>query len=85
VSQADIESRLQFVSNFVYRGHGIGLLRQPTVTKHSRAVHSYAVTEVGFPQIPVFAVYSNRKFLPLRLNVFLEALAAWKGPLWLRE
>jgi hypothetical protein len=34
---------------------------------------------------PVFAVYSNRKLLPLRLKVFLEALAAWKSPLWLRE
>jgi len=29
-------------------------------------------------------VYSNRKFRPLRLNIFLEALAAWKSPLWLR-
>jgi DNA-binding transcriptional LysR family regulator len=37
------------------------------------------------PQIPLFAVYSNRKFRPLRLNIFLEALAAWKSPLWLRE
>jgi len=27
----------------------------------------------------------SRKFLPLRLNVFLEALAAWNSPLWLRE
>jgi hypothetical protein len=36
-------------------------------------------------QIPVFAVYSSRKFLPLRLSVFLEALAAWKSPLWLRD
>jgi DNA-binding transcriptional LysR family regulator len=33
----------------------------------------------------VFAVYSNRKFLPLRLNIFLNALAAWKSPLWIRE
>jgi hypothetical protein len=37
------------------------------------------------PQIPVFAVYSNRKFLPLRLKVFLEALAAWQSPPWLKE
>jgi hypothetical protein len=35
--------------------------------------------------IPVFAVYSNRKFLPLRLNVFLQALAAWESPLWIKE
>jgi hypothetical protein len=27
----------------------------------------------------------NRKFLPVRLNVFLNALAAWKSPLWIKE
>jgi hypothetical protein len=37
------------------------------------------------PEIPIFAVYSNRKFLPMRLNVFLKALAAWKSPLWIKE
>jgi DNA-binding transcriptional LysR family regulator len=35
--------------------------------------------------IPVFAVYPSRKFLPLRLNVFLEALATWKSPLWISD
>lgn len=37
------------------------------------------------PQIPVFATYPSRKFLPSRLKVFLEALAAWQSPLWNRE
>jgi hypothetical protein len=45
----------------------------------------YVFAKVTSPIIPVFAVYSNRKFLPLRLSVFLEALAGWKSPLWLRE
>jgi DNA-binding transcriptional LysR family regulator len=37
------------------------------------------------PQIPVFAVYPSRRFLPLRLSVFLEALATWKSLMWTRE
>ena len=34
--------------------------------------------------IPVFAVYPSRKFLPSRLSVFLEALAKWNSPLWVK-
>ena len=35
--------------------------------------------------IPVFALYSSRRFLPSRLSLFLEALAAWKSPLWIKD
>src|ERR1700682_2624479 len=82
ISSRDFNS----VSTFVYRGHGIGLLPS---TYCDEALASGALIRLlpkcASPQIPVFAVYSNRKFLPLRLNVFLEALADWKSPLWLRE
>jgi DNA-binding transcriptional LysR family regulator len=81
ISSRDFNS----VSTFVYRGHGIGLLPS---TYCDEALTSGALIRLlpkwASPQIPVFAVYSNRKFLPLRLKVFLEALAAWKSPLWLR-
>src|ERR1700732_2052551 len=81
ISSRDFNS----VSTFVYRGHGIGLLPS---TYCDVALASGALIRLlpkwASPQIPVFAVYSNRKFLPLRLKVFLEALAAWKSPLWLR-
>jgi DNA-binding transcriptional LysR family regulator len=74
------------VSSFVHRGHGVGLLPS---TYCEDALASGALIRLllkwASPQIPVFAVYSNRKFLPLRLKVFLEALAAWKSPLWLRD
>ena len=73
-------------STFVHRGHGIGLLPS---TYCDEAFASGALIRLlpkwASPQIPVFAVYSNRKFLPLRLNVFLKALAAWKSPLWIKE
>ena len=82
ISSRDFNS----VSTFVYRGHGIGLL--PSTYCDERLASGALIRLLpkwASPQIPVFAVYSNRKFLPLRLKVFLEALAAWKSPLWLRE
>ena len=82
ISSRDFNS----VSAFVYRGHGIGLLPS---TYCDEALASGALIRLlpkwASPQIPVFAVYSNRKFQPLRLKVFLQALAAWKSPLWLGE
>jgi len=74
------------ISTFVYRGHGIGLLPS---TYCDEGFASGALVRLlpkwTSAKIPLFAVYSNRKFRPLRLNIFLEALAAWKSPLWLRE
>ena len=74
------------VSAFVHRGHGIGLLPS---TYCEEALASGGLIRLlpkwASPQIPVFAVYSNRKFLPLRMNIFLEALAAWRSPLWIKD
>jgi len=82
ISSRDFNS----VSTFVYRGHGIGLIPS---TYCDEALATGALVRLlpkwTSPQIPVFAVYSNRKFLPLRLTIFLEALAAWKSPLWIKE
>ena len=79
ISSRDFNS----VSTFVHRGHGIGLLPS---TYCDEALASGALVRLlpkwTSPPIPVFAVYSNRKFMPLRLSVFLEALAAWRSPLW---
>ena len=75
----------QSVAAFVLRGHGVGLLE----TAYSdqalargdlvRLLPRWTSTE-----IPVFAVYPTRKFLPPRVTAFLEALATWKSPLWVR-
>jgi DNA-binding transcriptional LysR family regulator len=74
------------VSSFVYQGHGIGLLPS---TYCDEALASGALVRLlpkwSSPQIPVFAVYTNRNFLPVRLRLFLEALAAWQSPPWLRN
>jgi DNA-binding transcriptional LysR family regulator len=74
------------VSTFVYRGHGIGLLPS---TYCDEAVNQGTLIRLlprwASPQIPVFLVYSSRKFLPSRVKVFLQALAAWHSPLWIRE
>jgi DNA-binding transcriptional LysR family regulator len=82
ISSRDFNS----ISTFVYRGHGIGLIPS---TYCDEALASGALVRLlpkwASPQIPVFAVYSNRKFLPSRLSVFLNALVAWKSPLWIKE
>lgn len=74
------------ITAFVHRGHGIGLLPSTfcdeSIAKGKliRLLPKWATSP-----IPVFAVYPSRRFLPLRLNVFLEALATWKSPLWIRD
>ncbi len=73
-------------NTFVRQGHGIGLLPS---TYCSEGLASGALVRLlpkwTSPQIPVFAVYSSRKYLPLRLSVFLKALADWRSPLWLKD
>jgi DNA-binding transcriptional LysR family regulator len=74
------------VSTFVYRGHGIGLLPSTYCDEalaDGRLVR--LLPKWTSAQVPVFAVYPSRKFLPTRLSVFLQALSAWKSPLWIRE
>src|SRR6267142_1818850 len=82
ISSRDFNS----VSTFVYRGHGIGLLPSTYCDEalaKGRLVR--LLRKWASPQVPVFAVYPSRKFLPLRLTVFLEALTAWKSRLWIRD
>lgn len=82
ISSRDFNS----VSTFVYRGHGIGLLPS---TYCDEAIRDGRLVRLlpkwSSPPIPVFAVYPSRKFLPLRLSAFLEALTAWNSPLWIKD
>ena len=82
VSSRDFNS----LSAFVHRGHGIGLLPS---TYCEEAIAKGRLIRLlpkwASSQIPVFAVYPSRKFLPLRLSLFLEALAGWKSPLWIKD
>lgn len=74
------------VSTFVDRGHGVGLLPSAYCDEaiaQGRLVR--VLPKWTSPPIPVFAVYPSRRFLPLRLTAFLEALAAWNSPLWSRD
>jgi DNA-binding transcriptional LysR family regulator len=82
VSSRDFNS----VSTFVYRGHGIGLLPSTYCDEQlAKRALIRLMPKWTSPQIPVFAVYPSRRFLPSRLNVFLQALTGWKSPLWIRE
>ena len=82
VSSRDFNS----VSTFVYRGHGIGLLPSTYCDEQlAKGGLIRLMPKWTSAQIPVFAVYPSRRFLPSRLNVFLQALTGWKSPLWIRE
>ena len=74
------------VSTFVLRGHGIGLLPQTHCAEHIARGRLVRLLPkwTSLPN-PVFVVYQSRKYLPLRLSVFLEALAAWRSPLWIKD
>lgn len=74
----------QAVSAFTYRGHGIGLL--PSTYCDAQIASGDLVRllpEWSSPEILVHAVYPTRRFLPKRLQVFLEHLKAWKSPSWI--
>ena len=74
------------LTGFVFRGHGVGLL--PSSYCEQALVKGDLVRLLPrwtSPPIPVFAVYPSRKFLPFRVSAFLEALASWRSPLWVRK
>jgi DNA-binding transcriptional LysR family regulator len=82
VSSRDFDS----VSAFVYRGHGIGLL--PSNYCERQIANGELVRLLpkwSSPPVPVYAVYPTRKFLPSKLHAFLDALNAWRSPLWIRQ
>jgi DNA-binding transcriptional LysR family regulator len=74
------------VSTFVLHGHGIGLAPSFHCEEHiARGQLVRLLPKWTSPPIPVFAVYQSRKYLPLRLSVFLRALATWRSPLWIKD
>lgn len=73
------------VSAFVYRGHGVGFL--PTAYCDEKLASGELVRllpDWASPEFPVHAVYPTRRFMPQRLQAFLDALAAWQSPSWRR-
>jgi DNA-binding transcriptional LysR family regulator len=74
------------LSTFVYRGHGVGLLPSNYCDQEIAAGRLVRLLpQWTSPPIPVFTVYPSRRFLPVRLSVFLEALVSWPSPLWTRD
>jgi DNA-binding transcriptional LysR family regulator len=68
---------------FVCEGHGVGFL---PATYCNAAIASGRLVRL-LPQwtsapIPICAIYPSRRFVPITLSVFLEALAGWKNPDW---
>jgi DNA-binding transcriptional LysR family regulator len=82
VSSRDCQS----AAAFVLRGHGVGLLETAYCDDAlARGDLVRLLPRWTSADLPVFAVYPSRKYLPPRVTTFLRALAAWKNPLWDRE
>ena len=82
VASRDVTS----VNALVLRGHGIGLLPSTYCDEGiAKGKLLRVLPKWTSSPIPMFALYSSRKYLPLRLSAFLEALAGWKGPLWVKD
>ncbi|MFA5956843.1 LysR substrate-binding domain-containing protein [Hyphomicrobium sp.] len=80
VSSRDFQS----VSAFTYRGHGIGLLPSGYCEEQIRRRELVRILpEWSSPEILVHTVYPTRRFVPSKLQVFLEQLSEWETPLWL--
>jgi DNA-binding transcriptional LysR family regulator len=80
VSSRDFQS----VSAFTYKGHGIGLLPSNYCDEQIRRRELVRILPAwSSPEIFVHAVYPTRRFVPSKLQVFLDELKAWKSPLWL--
>ncbi len=81
VSSRDCQS----AAAFVLRGRGVGLLE--TCYCESALARGDLVRLLPrwtSPDIPTFAVYPTRRFLPPRVTAFIKALKAWKNPVWVR-
>ncbi|MBD9627437.1 MULTISPECIES: LysR family transcriptional regulator [Ensifer] len=79
VSVHDIQS----ASAMTERGHGIG--RLPPIFCDSLLASGKLLRVLpgwSAPDVFVHAVYPTRRFLPSRLQVFLQELKAWRGPAW---
>jgi DNA-binding transcriptional LysR family regulator len=81
VSSRDCQS----VAAFVLRGHGVGLLETGYCDQAlARGDLVRLLPRWTSTDIPVFAVYPSRKFLPPRVSALIKALVTWKNPLWVR-
>lgn len=86
VSGAMASHDCRSVTGFVLRGHGVGLLPSKDCDEAlSRGDLVRLLPRWTSLAIPVFAVYPSRKYLPLRVSAFLQALARWNSPLWTRD
>jgi DNA-binding transcriptional LysR family regulator len=73
----------QSVSAFTYKGHGIGLLPSSYCEQEIRRRSLVRILpEWSSPEIFVHAVYPTRRYIPSKLQAFLDELKAWKSPLW---
>lgn len=76
----------QTVNQFVNKGHGIGLLPVYYCDEKIKSGELIRILpEWSSQQYRIHAMYASRKFLPSKLQVFLEELSKWQSPFWEKE
>jgi DNA-binding transcriptional LysR family regulator len=81
VSSRDCQS----AAGFVLRGHGVGLVETAYCDQAlARGDLVRLLPRWTSADMPVFAVYPTRKFLPPRVTAFIKALSSWKNSWWMR-
>ena len=79
VSSRDFQS----VNAFTYKGHGIGLLPSNYCEEEIRIRNLVRILpEWSSPEVFVHVVYPTRRFIPTKLELFLDELKTWNRPLW---
>jgi DNA-binding transcriptional LysR family regulator len=78
-----IANNLESANAFAIRGHGVALLPEPYVIAGAAAGSLARILRPWMSApIPVHAVYLNRKFVPAKLQTFLNELTTWKNATW---
>lgn len=82
-------NNLDTVHELALRGHGIAMLPESYATPAGAPSAPSALQRILSPwfsePIPVHAVYLDRKFVPAKLQIFLNELTNFKTSLWRKE
>ena len=83
VSGAVAADNFETVNELAQHGHGIALLPESyAVAGTASGALKRILPQWTSPPIPVHVVYVNRRFVPAKLQTFINELASWKNSNW---
>lgn len=71
------------ISEFAIRGHGIALLPEAYCLQALKSGElRHIMKGWSSAPTPINLVYSNKKYIPFKLQVFIDSLTKWENPSW---